>query len=76
MIEQTGFIPSPLGSAFHGGRNLVLPGRTQGSQFNNALFMLVGGLGIAGIQGLHRKGDVFLYVTRGIVTSKFEDDLR
>jgi predicted MPP superfamily phosphohydrolase len=56
--------------------DLVLSGHTHGGQFNNALFMLLDTLGIADIQGLHQKGDVPLYVTRGIGTSKFESDLR
>jgi predicted MPP superfamily phosphohydrolase len=49
--------------------DLVLSGHTHGGQFNNAPFQILDGLGIADIQGVHRKRDVLLYVTRGIGTS-------
>jgi predicted MPP superfamily phosphohydrolase len=56
--------------------DLVLSGHTHGGQFNNAPFQLLDGMGIADIQGLHRKGDVLLYVTRGIGTSSAMTDQR
>jgi predicted MPP superfamily phosphohydrolase len=56
--------------------DLVLSGHTHGGQVGNGVFMLLDGLGLADIQGLHRKGGVALYVTRGIGTSKFQHDMR
>jgi uncharacterized protein len=56
--------------------DLVLSGHTHGGQVTNAPFQLLNGLEIADIQGFHRKGDVLLYVTRGVGTSGPGPDLR
>jgi predicted MPP superfamily phosphohydrolase len=56
--------------------DLVLSGHTHGGQFGNRLFMFLDFLGLADIQGLHRKGGAVLFVTRGIGTSKFRHDMR
>ena len=56
--------------------DLVLSGHTHGGQFNNAPFQLLNSLEIADIQGFHRKGDVLLYVTRGVGTSASGTDQR
>jgi hypothetical protein len=53
--------------------DLVLSGHTHGGQFNNAAFQFLNILEIADIQGLHRKGDAVLYVTRGVGTSSGTD---
>jgi predicted MPP superfamily phosphohydrolase len=56
--------------------DLVLSGHTHGGQFNNAIFQYLDGLEIADIQGFHRKGDVLVYVTRGVGTSASSTDRR
>ncbi len=55
---------------------LVLSGHTHGGQFNNALFILLDRLEIADIQGFHQKGEVPVFVSRGIGTSLFTHDYR
>ena len=56
--------------------DLVLSGHTHGGQFNNAIFQFLNLLEVADIQGFHRKGDVLLYVTRGVGTSDSRTDRR
>lgn len=56
--------------------DLVLSGHTHGGQVNNALFILLDRLDLADIQGMHRKGEVPVYVSRGIGTSMFDHDYR
>jgi len=56
--------------------DLVLSGHTHGGQFNNAIFQFLNLLQVADIQGFHRKGDVLLYVTRGVGTSDSRTDRR
>jgi predicted MPP superfamily phosphohydrolase len=56
--------------------DLVLSGHTHGGQVNNALFILLDRLDLADIQGMHRKGLVPVYVSRGIGTSMFDHDYR
>jgi predicted MPP superfamily phosphohydrolase len=56
--------------------DLVLSGHTHGGQINNALFILLNRLDLADIQGMHQKGEVPVYVSRGIGTSMFNHDYR
>jgi predicted MPP superfamily phosphohydrolase len=56
--------------------DLVLSGHTHGGQFNNAIFIILDRLEIADIQGFHRKGEVPVFVSRGIGTSIFTHDYR
>jgi uncharacterized protein len=56
--------------------DLVLSGHTHGGQFNNAIFQFLDFLEVADIQGFHRKGEVLLYVTRGVGTSDSRTDRR
>ncbi|NTV00407.1 MAG: metallophosphoesterase [Methanoregulaceae archaeon] len=56
--------------------DMVLSGHTHGGQFNNAPFQLLDLLEMADIRGFHQKGDVPLYVTRGVGTSDTRTDRR
>ncbi len=56
--------------------DLVLAGHTHGGQFNVAGIQLINTLGLIDIYGLTHKGDVPLFVSRGIGTSNFEQEYR
>jgi uncharacterized protein len=56
--------------------DLILSGHTHGGQVSNGVFMVLDYLGLVDIQGISMKRDTFMYVTRGIGTSKTGDDYR
>jgi predicted MPP superfamily phosphohydrolase len=56
--------------------DLVLSGHTHGGQVNNGVFILLNSLDLVDIQGIHWKGNVPVYVSRGIGTSIFARDYR
>ena len=56
--------------------DLILSGHTHGGQIGNGIFMVLDTAGIVDIRGRSMKDDTIMYVTRGIGTSKDDNDYR
>jgi len=56
--------------------DLILAGHTHGGQVGNGIFMVLDIVGIVDIRGRSMKDDTIMYVTRGIGTSKGDNDYR
>ncbi|HPX72587.1 MAG TPA: metallophosphoesterase [Methanoregulaceae archaeon] len=56
--------------------DLILSGHTHGGQIGNGIFMVLDTAGIVDIRGRSMKDDTIMYVTRGIGTSKGDNDYR
>ncbi len=56
--------------------DIILSGHTHGGQVGNGIFSILDSAGIVDIWGRSMKDDTIMYVTRGIGTSKGDDDYR
>ncbi len=56
--------------------DIILSGHTHGGQVGNGIFSILDSAGIVDIRGRSMKDDTIMYVTRGIGTSKGDDDYR
>jgi len=56
--------------------DIILSGHTHGGQVGNGIFSILDSAGIVDIRGRSMKDDTLMYVTRGIGTSKGDDDYR